>query len=144
MSLAGPRRWTLGTHARRRVVAVSIGAVLPLLIAGCGGDDEPVTHAYVTNASHHTVSVIDTATNAVITTIPVGSIPKGVAVTPNGRHAYVANSSSGSVSVIDTATHAVTATVPVGFTPQQIAIAPDGTRAYVTNLDPASVVLRSV
>src|SRR3989304_4607171 len=59
--------------------------------------------AYVTNAGSGSVSVINTATNKVITTIPVGLTPEQVAVTPNGLFAYVAKSDGsnlGSVSVI--------------------------------------------
>ena len=63
------------------------------------------------------VSVIDTATNTVIATIPVGVAPFGVAVTPDGTRAYVANVGSDTVSVIDTATNTVTATIPVGDSP---------------------------
>jgi YVTN family beta-propeller protein len=64
---------------------------------------------YVTNSD--TVSVIDTATNAVVTTIAVGDTPVGVAVAPNGGIAYVTNFLSQTVSMIDTATNAVVATV---------------------------------
>ena len=42
------------------------------------------TKAYVTNNSDNTVSVIDTGTNTVIATVPVGLNPSGIAVTPNG------------------------------------------------------------
>jgi len=42
------------------------------------------TRAYVTNLSSNTVSVIATATNTVIATIPVGVFPVNVAITPNG------------------------------------------------------------
>lgn len=41
------------------------------------------------------VSVIDTGTNTVTATIPVGSLhsgPSGLAITPDGRHVYVASS----------------------------------------------------
>ena len=72
-------------------------------------------NAYVTNNGSNNVSVIDT--NAVPATIPVGSNPYGVAVTPDGRTAYVANAGSNTVSVIDTASNAVTATIPVGSYP---------------------------
>jgi YVTN family beta-propeller protein len=47
------------------------------------------TRGYVTNAGSNTVSVIDPATNTVVATVPVGSGPAGVAVTPNGTFAYV-------------------------------------------------------
>ena len=45
------------------------------------------TRAYVTNYVDNTVSVIDTATNTVVATIPVGIQPLGVAVTPDGTRA---------------------------------------------------------
>jgi len=70
---------------------------------------------YVTNAFSHTVSVIDTAANMVVATIPVGFTPLGVAVNPDGSKVYVANVSG--VSVIDTATNTVTTTIPVGRAP---------------------------
>jgi len=41
-----------------------------------------------------TVSVIDTATEAVTVAITVGSSPVGLALTPEGRYAYVANNGS--------------------------------------------------
>ena len=40
------------------------------------------TRAYVANFGSDTVSVIDTATNTVVATIPVGLNPFGVAITP--------------------------------------------------------------
>src|SRR5215218_7496635 len=63
--------------------------------------------AYVANACNDTVSVIDRATNTVTATIPVGSNPTGVAITPDGTRVYVTNLNSNNVSVIDTATNTV-------------------------------------
>ena len=91
------------------------------------------TFGYVTNVGDNTVSVIDTASNAVVATISVGGFPDGVATTPDGTHAYVTNAFDSNVSVIDTATNKVVATIPVGSSPNGVAITPDGTRAYVTN-----------
>jgi DNA-binding beta-propeller fold protein YncE len=48
------------------------------------------------------VSVIDTGSNTVTATVPIGNKPLGVAVTPDGRHAYITDTDSRSVSVIDT------------------------------------------
>ncbi len=80
--------------------------------------------------------MIDTATNTVeATTIPVGTSPRGVAVTPDGNHAYVANVISNNVSVIDTSTNTVVETpILVGDSPSLVAVAPDGKQAYITNL----------
>ena len=71
--------------------------------------------------------MIDTASNMVVATVPVGSSPYGVAVTPDGKHAYVANIGSNNVSVIHTASNTVVATVPVGTGPVGVAVTPDGT-----------------
>ena len=100
-----------------------------------GNTTQAQTRAYVANNCSNTVTVIDTATNSVIATIPVGINPEGVAITPDGTRAYVANITSQTVSVIDTATNTVIATIPVSSTfPFAVAITPDSARAYVTHL----------
>lgn len=71
--------------------------------------------AYISNRDSNNVSVIDTATNTVVATVPVGASPEGVAVNRASTFAYVANKNA--VSVIDTATNTVVATVPVGKRP---------------------------
>jgi YVTN family beta-propeller protein len=78
----------------------------------------------VTNDGSNTVSVIDTATNTVVATIPLRVQPLGVAITPDGTRAYVTDGDSNTVSVIDTATNAVIATISVGLDPVGIAITP--------------------
>jgi YVTN family beta-propeller protein len=86
------------------------------------------------------VSVIDTATNTVVTALPgpsgeAGIAPFGVAVTPDGSKVYVANRFSNSISVINTATNALAATIPIplgGGDPIGVAVAPDGSKVYVT------------
>ena len=45
--------------------------------------------AYVTNAGSNTVSVIDTAGNTLVDAIPIGQMPRGVAITPLGKFVYV-------------------------------------------------------
>jgi YVTN family beta-propeller protein len=85
-------------------------------------------NAYITNDGGP-VSVIDTASNTVIATIPVGAW--GVAVTPDGSTVYVGNRFFNTVSVIDTASNTVTATIPVGLTPEGMAVTPDGSEVYV-------------
>ncbi|KKG14163.1 hypothetical protein EO94_15715 [Methanosarcina sp. 2.H.T.1A.3] len=89
--------------------------------------------AYITNNNDNTVSVIDTSTNTVTATVPVGDYPMGVAVNPTGTKVYVANYNDNSISVIDTSTNAVTATVSAGNNPRGVAVNPTGTNVYVTN-----------
>ena len=91
-------------------------------------------NAYITNLVSPNVSVIDTATNTVIATIPVGIGQSGVAVTPDGSKVYVALANVPFVSVIDTATNTVIATIPVGgLSPFGVAVTPDGSKVYVTD-----------
>ncbi|WP_269850468.1 beta-propeller fold lactonase family protein [Methanosarcina horonobensis] len=65
--------------------------------------------AYITNGESNNISVIDTTTNKVTATIPVGLNPIGAAINPNGTKVYVTNSHSNSISVIDTATNTIIA-----------------------------------
>ena len=99
----------------RSFFAALVGAIAVVL----GGAPLSAQNAYITNFHGNTVSVIATATNTVVgLPIPVGTLPLGVAVTPDGSTVYVANfgdgSVNGTVSVIATATNTVTATIPVG------------------------------
>ena len=98
--------------------------------------------AYISNQNSNTVSVIDTASNTVVATVPVGTDPWGVAVNPTGTRAYVANANSNTVSVIDTASNSVVATVPVDTYPVGVSVNPAGSRAYVANYwsDSVSVI----
>ncbi len=111
------------------------------------------SRAYVTNSASNNVSVIATATNTVLTTVPVGNRPWGIIMTPEGDRGFVANQNSNTISVFSTATNTVTATIPVGASPWGLAINPGGTKVYVANsgagtvsvIDVASVtVLRTI
>ncbi len=63
--------------------------------------------------------------------IPVGAVPKYLAITPDDRTVLVSNWCSFDLSVIDTATASEIARVPVGRHPRGIAITKDGTVAFV-------------
>lgn len=70
----------------------------------------------------------------VVATIPIGSGPYGVALTPDDAFAYVTNAASNTVSVIDTRALAVSATISVAGAPQAVAMSPDGTRAVAAGV----------
>jgi YVTN family beta-propeller protein len=93
----------------------------------------------VADNGSNNVKVIDTATDTVTATIPVGAQPYGLAVTPDGKTAYVSNQGASTVTPIDTATNTAGTPIPVGGAPRQIAITPDGSTAYVANMSSASV-----
>lgn len=90
--------------------------------------------AYITNTCSGTVTVVDTANDAVLgPPISVGNSPIGAVVNPTGTKVYITNSGDSTVSVIDATSNTVTATISVGPAPLGIAINPAGTRVYVGN-----------
>jgi YVTN family beta-propeller protein len=120
------------------VIAVAIG-LSGGASAATAAATPPTSFAYTANFFGKGVSVVDTSTNAVVATVPVGGFPRDVAINPSGSRAYVAATVSDAVSVIDTATNSVLATVPVGVSPSAVAVSPDGARAYVANLSSDNV-----
>ena len=120
----------------QKISAPLLGLLLALALSAAA-HAAPV--AYITNQFSNNVSVIDTASNSVVATVPVGSTPFGVAVTPDGAFVYVANRDSNNVSVIASASNSVVATVPVGSGPVGVAVTPDGAFVYVANRDSNNV-----
>jgi YVTN family beta-propeller protein len=89
----------------------------------------------------HIVSVIDNATNTVLSPITTGLSPFGVAVNPKTNKIYVANvggglctdESSNTISVIDGSTDAVEKNIEVdGIGPAWVAVNPKTNMIYVT------------
>lgn len=74
------------------------------------------TKAYVANGDDDSVTVINTTTKAVITTIAVGDNPVGAWTGSNGKM-YVDNEDGQTISVIDVATNSVDETITLGFMP---------------------------
>ncbi|HEX7954459.1 MAG TPA: hypothetical protein VF523_15455, partial [Burkholderiales bacterium] len=66
----------------------NIFALLPLFAASLA---IAAPNAYVPNEGSGTVSVIDTATDQIIKTIPAGKKPRGSAVSKDGTKLYVSD-----------------------------------------------------
>lgn len=82
--------------------------------------------AYVGNFKDNTVSVIDTASNGVVATVPVADGPDGIVVSRDDAQVFVSGSSASVLSVIDAASDKVVASIEVGKGPQGLAVTPDG------------------
>jgi YVTN family beta-propeller protein len=103
---------------------------------------------YVGNGLSY-ISVIDTASNTVVSTIQIGNgiLPiEGVTVSQDGSNLYVVNGRivdspqvvqnsvvQNSVSIIDAKVGTVKATFSVGVSPLGVAVSPDGSKIYVAN-----------
>ena len=99
---------------------------------GVVAEMKKVTWPDVPQVRSATVSIIDTLTQTVMETIPVGIAPRGIAITPSGDAIYTTDVRSGTASIIDSDTLTVK-TLTVGPKPWDVLITDDGTRAFVTN-----------
>ena len=108
----------------------------------------PTPYAYVANVNAGTVSVVDTSTNAVTTTITLTDAPNfepfGIAITPNDQAAYVptyynysASTYTTIVDPLDLANDTLGSTITVGSGPYAVAVQPSTyyyeVQAYATN-----------
>jgi YVTN family beta-propeller protein len=124
------------TSVLSRQIIVTSGQVLNVTTRyGLFGNIASVLpkYAYVVNDGSNNVTVFNTATNTVVTSIPVGDSPWHVAISPDGTFAYVTNQDDSNVSVINTTTNTVVNSIPVGVFPTDVAFTPNGAEAYVTN-----------
>jgi YVTN family beta-propeller protein len=101
--------------------------------------------AYVTDRKLDAVAVVDTATNAVVATVPLGGSPGGIVSSPDGNIFVTIRrrlaDDTGFIAILDPASHKVVARMPVAeIGPEDIVITPDGARAYATGDDKVFVV----
>ena len=98
--------------------------------------------AYVPNSGGGDLSVIDTATDTVVDTVPIAPFVQSAVVSPDGLRVYVSSISDGNVYLLDGRTHAIQTILPVNyFGVISLALDPTGTRLYATagNIDLAVV-----
>lgn len=132
----GPKVAVIDTATLSMVASVGVGIDPTDLAVSPDGK-----RVYVSNLNSNSVTVIDTATNTVTSTIGT-RFPEQIAISPNGKKLFVSNwvstgsdySTTSTISVIDTATQLTTATIPVDGGVADLA-ATDG-RLYVTVTGP--------
>jgi len=90
-----------------------------LLYVVCQGSDE--------------LRVVDIQSGKVVSTVPVGHVPRGIVLSRDGQQIYVTNAWSDTVSVIDATTLKVLRTLPTGFEPTGIVSDRTGETLYVAN-----------
>lgn len=112
--------------------------VVPLTAGGDGPFGVRVrpdgAQVYVSMFNLAEIRVLDTATNALLPSIPVGEIRGSLmGFSPDGARLYVPHRDAGSISIVDTAANAVVDTIPsVGNELNAVVVHPDGTRLYAT------------
>src|SRR5262249_52376512 len=127
-----------------------------VVVAGVLRAEPPAYLVFVSNERSGDVTVIDGATDAVLSTFPVGKRPRGIHATPDGRRVFVTLSGSPRMApgldenrtpadkradgfgVIDPAARRLIDRWHVGSDPEQFAISKDGKFAFIANEDDAS------
>ena len=87
---------------------------------------------YVTNTKSDSISVIDTNTFEVITTIPLGKgKPNRIVFHPDGKTAWVVYDKSHDIGIVDAEARKLVKRVKIGGNPYNLAFTPDGRYLYV-------------
>jgi YVTN family beta-propeller protein len=124
--------WAIDTTTKQITDIIVGGRTLGLAVSPSGD------RLYATNFTSTSVDVINTATNAVIDTVPLTPTVQalyGIAVNPAGTKVYVGGYTlEGGIAVIDTEDLTVTKTIPAPDHIMGISFLPDGTRAYAVNM----------
>jgi YVTN family beta-propeller protein len=85
------------------------------------------------------LTIIDTASHAVVETIAVGACPDTVTVSPDGAYLYITHYDTSSVSAVNLATSSATA-IALRDAPLAVVFTPDSTRAYVGSVHSLTVI----
>jgi YVTN family beta-propeller protein len=89
---------------------------------------------FVANSRSNDLSVIDAQLMRVLVSVPVGKMPFGVAVSPDGKRVFVVNAGARTVSYLPADLSSLdVATFGVDRGPTDIKIAPDSRTVYVAN-----------
>lgn len=88
---------------------------------------------YVVCQDSDEVRVVDVASGKPVNSVPVGHVPRGIALSPDARRLYVTNAWSDTVSVIDTNSLRVIQTLPTGYEPSGVISDKQGETLYVAN-----------
>ena len=148
------------THANLLVRKIPQSLPLVALLCLALPMNAQAGRAYVSDEDDNAVSVIDTDTQKVISTIDVGKRPRGLKLSPDDSLLYVAVSglpkcgprepeeecekrkhdlAADGIAVVDTAKLKLVKALKAGTDPEQFDISPDGKRLFISNEDAASV-----
>lgn len=98
---------------------------------------------YVTMPEASAVGIIDTLTRKLISTVSTGerTIPRRIAIQPDGRYVWIGLDGAAQVVVIDTSTQQIAGKIPADNGLHQIAFTVDSRFAYVTNSEADTVTV---
>lgn len=87
---------------------------------------------YIPQGPADRIAVLDASTLKLIKTLPGGSNPHGLGISPDGKYLYVPSLSSNIISVIDTSKGKIIKSIDIGEASHHVAVSPTGKHVYVT------------
>ncbi len=100
--------------------------------------------AYFTELFNNRVGVTDTRNRSITGYIQVGSLPTGIAFSPDGATAYTANQGDNTVTIVSVATGQAVGSVTIGASPFSVQVSPEGDQIFVGNNDNTLSVVDAV
>ncbi len=139
--------WVVCPSGHLLVLNATTGSLLAQAVVGAGSgamvaqDIGGADLVYVANAGSSNVSVLSSATDRVVGTIPLpaGAVPVGLALGPGGDDLFVTDTAADSVLVVSTLNGSLVGSIGVGQRPSGIAFDPIDGRLYVANNGSATV-----
>ena len=116
------------------VFRLAVATMAAITGIGLGGAAQAYT-VYISNEKGNSLTVIDSDTLEVQTTIPVGQRPRGIMLTKDDKKVLICASDSDTVQVLDVASRKIVADLPSGPDPELLNIHPSGSPVYVANED---------
>ena len=115
--------------ARKIVKAHKLEDTLPHMVAITRDESK----AYVGCSGSASVAIVNLADGA-STSVEIGGVPMGLALSPDERRVFATNRTGNAVAVIDTATARLRTMIPLPGQPARLRISPDKRWLVVTNI----------
>jgi len=138
LAVDGPRNRLYASHllhSSLSLVALDGSGVSSLATTGGTAGlalDESRDRLWVSGYGSGTVLAIDTTTDRIVSTIPVGNNPVELALDAGGNHLYVANYTDSTLTVVDRVTERAIALIQCPGNPFGLTVHPDRPQVFAT------------
>ncbi|TDS82899.1 YVTN family beta-propeller protein [Comamonas sp. JUb58] len=122
---------TIVSHNTKNSLRSSLRLTSALVLCALAGIAQAAPFTYVLNRYDNNVSVVDLASNSIVSSMPAGMItPTEIAIDSDGSRAYLSSTWSTVVSVLDLKKGSLLHTISLGNSGADVALSASGDTAY--------------